>query len=158
MISLHIVKKLRASAFQTVCTDRAEDLRTFRSEIIIEERVSEFPHPQSWPAHAVPYPGCVPNHTDGRGELMGLPAEILQLDASLRKIHGFIKPPVVTDENLVGADDRSSIMAFGNPARFCLGEPQRTFSRAAARGAQGFLDRSLVHRCGLDADGKARIG
>src|SRR5215813_3833845 len=76
----------------------------------------------------MPQPCLVLNHTYCRDELVPTTPQCLQLDASLPDVSGLVEPHLAAEENLVGADDKGSIGARGNMARFRLDKSKRTAS------------------------------
>jgi len=150
VISFDALKKLHASTLEPICADRPENRRTFHRKIVVEENVTKFPHKEVWLFHGMPYPCPVLNHANCGRELMGPTAQSLELQAGCAEIRRLVKPQAIADEDLVGADDKGSIMAARYAACFCLGKRKRTLDSSPAPGPKGLLDG--VHRGGFDPD------
>ena len=152
MISFDALKKLHASALEPICADRPENRRSFRRKIVIKIDVTKFPHKEVWSCHGMPYPCPVLNHANCRCEVVGPTAQSLELRAGCAEIRRLVKPQAIADEDLVGADDKGSIMAARYAACFYLGKRKRTLDRSTAHGPKGLLDRLFVYRGGFDPD------
>src|SRR5215471_5969895 len=101
VISFDTLKQLRTSAFEPIGTDRAENLRAFGRNIVVEVLITEFPHFQLWPAHRMPQARSSLNRTDRSHKLVRATTQSLELDASFVEIRGLIEPTVTADQDLI---------------------------------------------------------
>ncbi len=92
MISFDALKKLHASTLEPICANRSENRRSFHRKIVVEEKVTKFPHKKVWLFHGMPYPCLVLNHAGCRGELVSAPAQSLELRTGGAEIRRLVKP------------------------------------------------------------------
>src|SRR5215467_4503502 len=81
----------------------------------------------------MPDRSVVQNDTSGSDKLVGPAAQSLKLSTGVSKIGGFVKPTVVTHENLVGGADEGAWMAFCHLARLCFSKRKRTATGRRSR-------------------------
>src|ERR1700757_5194876 len=54
MIALNACEELHSFSFKPISADGPKNQRSFRCKIVLEEPVTEFPHPQFWSADGMP--------------------------------------------------------------------------------------------------------
>jgi hypothetical protein len=106
----------------------------------------------------MPDRSVVQNDTSGSDKLVGPAAQNLKLSTGVSKIGGFVKPTVVTHENLVGAADEDASMAFCHLARLCFSKGKRTVGSGPPIALEDALDRFFVHSWWLHINLKASRG